>query len=121
GLDWPRRVANAAAGCDWQDEVSWHFYPLDEETFPAVAFARKAGEFGRTAPAVYNAANEACVAAFMAERITFPTIVDLVGRVLDEHISAANPDAEFTLKAVLSADAWARERINTILSAKAVS
>lgn len=121
GLDWPRRIANAAAGCDWQDEVSWHFYPLDEETFAAVAFARKAGEFGRTAPAVYNAANEACVAAFMAGRITFPMIVDLVGTVLDEHLAAADPDTEFTLEAVLSADAWARERIDAILSAQAVS
>src|SRR5690606_15745533 len=90
GLDWPRRSENAAAVWDCEQEVSWSVFPLDEEPFPAVTFARKAGGFGRTAPAVYNAANESCVAAFMAGRITFPQIVDLVGEVLDQHIKSAD-------------------------------
>ena len=49
---------------DWTRPETWEFFPLDDEAFPAVALARRAGEAGGTAPAVYNAANEVCVEAF---------------------------------------------------------
>ena len=66
GLGWPDRVPGAAAGCDWTTASTWEFLPLDEEAFPAVRLARRAGAAGGTAPAVYNAANEVCVEAFLA-------------------------------------------------------
>lgn len=118
GLDWPRRVEGAASPCDWTDSTTWEFHPLDEETFPAVQLARKAGRFGRTAPAVYNAANEVCVDAFIANRISLPQIVDTVALILDEHLESAGsaPDAErLTIEAVLAADRWARERAQAVL------
>lgn len=117
GLDWPRRLSRASSPCDWSDPVVWEFFPLDEETFPAVALARTAGAFGKTAPAVFNAANEACVEAFMAGRISFPQIVDLVGQVVTEHIESADPSADFTLEAVLAADATARLRVGQLIEA----
>ncbi|TXJ07048.1 MAG: 1-deoxy-D-xylulose-5-phosphate reductoisomerase, partial [Aeromicrobium sp.] len=116
GLDWPRRVRGATTPCDWEAPTSWEFYPLDEVTFPAVSLARAAGEFGRTAPAVYNAANEECVAAFMAGSITFVDIVKIVGRVLTEHIGLADV-GDFTLESVLAADAAARVRAQELISA----
>ena len=66
GLGWPDRVPDAAPAVDWTTPETWEFFPLDDEAFPAVELARKAGELGGTAPAVYNAANEACVDAFRA-------------------------------------------------------
>ena len=64
GLAWPERVPEAAPGLDWSTAATWTFEPLDDAAFPAVALAREAAAAGGTAPAVYNAANEACVADF---------------------------------------------------------
>ena len=71
GMAWPDRVPGAGPAMDWTQAHTWTFQPLDEEAFPAVALAREAGRAGGTAPAVYNAANEVCVEAFLAGRIAF--------------------------------------------------
>jgi len=107
-LAWPDRVPAAAPGLDWSAAASWTFEPLDNSAFPAVALAREAAAAGGTMPAVYNAANEACVAAFLAGSIGFTRIVDTVARILSEHDAAR---AEVTCVAdVLAADQWARHR-----------
>ena len=112
GLAWPQRVAGAAPCLDWTKAASWTFEPLNDEAFPAVSLAREAARIGGTAPAVYNGANEACVAAFLAGRISFPRIVDTVARVVSEHDS---PSAgNLTLDEVLAVDAWARARANEL-------
>jgi len=108
GLGWPHRVADAAPGLDWTTAATWTFEPLDDAAFPAVGLAREAARLGGTAPAVYNAANEACVADFLAGSISFPRIVDTVARVLSEHDPSRTRAA--TLEDVLGVDAWARAR-----------
>ena len=106
GLAWPDRVPDAAPPVDWTRTETWEFHPLDHEAFPAVSLARAAGERGGTAPAVYNAANEACVEAFRTGRLAFVDIVPTVGAVLARH----DVPSEETLSVddVLAADAWAR-------------
>ncbi|WP_406317900.1 1-deoxy-D-xylulose-5-phosphate reductoisomerase [Streptosporangium sp. NBC_01639] len=105
-LGWPERVADAAPTVDWTEAHAWTFEPLDDEAFPSVALARQVGSAGGTAPAVYNAANEVCVDAFLAGRLPFLGIVDTVARVVSEHIvTKADSVAE-----VLDADEWARAR-----------
>lgn len=107
GLGWPDRVPGAAPACDWTTSATWEFAPLDDAAFPAVALAREAGGRGGTAPAVYNAANEVAVEAFLGGRLPFLGIVDTVADVLAEHPGSGNqPD----LADVLGADAWARAR-----------
>ncbi|HEX4830786.1 MAG TPA: 1-deoxy-D-xylulose-5-phosphate reductoisomerase [Trebonia sp.] len=108
GLAWPDRVAGAAPCLDWTKAASWTFEPLDDAAFPAVALAREAARLGGTAPAVYNGANEECVAAFLAGRISFPRIVDTVARIVSEH--SPSQAGELTLEDVLAVDAWARTR-----------
>jgi 1-deoxy-D-xylulose-5-phosphate reductoisomerase len=108
GLAWPDRVPEAAPGLDWTKSASWTFEPLDDAAFPAVALAREAARLGGTAPAVYNAANEACVADFLAGSISFTRIVDTVARVLSEHDMSRTGAA--TIEDVLAVDAWARAR-----------
>lgn len=113
GIDWPDRVPDAAPGVDWTRAHTWELFPLDDEAFPAVALARRAGELGGTFPAVYNAANEECVDAFRAGRLPFLGIVDTIARVVeghgtDEHGSGTS--GELTLDDVLAADGWARTR-----------
>ena len=58
GLAWPDRLPATAPSVDWTRQNTWEFFPLDDEAFPAVSLARRAGTTGATAPAVYNAANE---------------------------------------------------------------
>lgn len=109
GLGWPDRVADAAPACDWTQAATWTFFPLDHDAFPAVGLARRAGEAGGTAPAVYNAANEECVTAFHAGLVPFLAIVDTVGAVLEEHL-AGEPGNPRTVEDVLAAEDWARAR-----------
>jgi 1-deoxy-D-xylulose-5-phosphate reductoisomerase len=114
GLAWPDRVAGAAPGLDWTTAASWTFEPLDDAAFPAVALAREAAAAGGTAPAVYNAANEACVADFLTGQIGFPSIVDTVARILSEH--DVSRTAVNTVADVLAVDSWARRRARELTS-----
>jgi 1-deoxy-D-xylulose-5-phosphate reductoisomerase len=109
GLGWPDRVADAAPPVDWTQPQTWEFFPLDDEAFPAVRLARDAGARGGTAPAVYNAANEVCVDAFLAGEMRFTEIVPTIERVLRAH-DVPSEGAGLTVEDVLAADAWARRQ-----------
>lgn len=113
GLGWPDRIPDAAPACAWTTATTWEFFPLDDEAFPAVRLARYVGEAGGTYPAVYNAANEECVAAFLDRSLPFTGIVDTVERVVAEYHEAydgAQDDQALSLSDVLEADRWARAR-----------
>ncbi len=113
-MAWPDRVPDAAPALDWTKAATWTFEPLDEEAFPAVRLAREAAAAGGTAPAVYNAANEECLDAFMAGKIPFTGIVDTVARVISEHDGSGV--GVTTLEDVLAVDAWARRRARELNS-----
>ena len=127
GMSWPQRVPEAIAGCDWTKAATWEFFPVDLQAFPAIEFARSAGSAGGTATAVFNAADEACVSAFLDRRIAFPQIVRTVGEVLAEHLgggdgrdgSAHVSGNVLTLEHVELSDAWARVRALEIATAMA--
>jgi 1-deoxy-D-xylulose-5-phosphate reductoisomerase len=108
GLAWPERVPDAAAPVDWTASHTWTFEPLDVAAFPAVTLARQVGAAGGTFPAVYNAANEECVAAFMVGQIPFTGITDTVAQVVSEHHDPLRET--LGLADVLAADGWARDR-----------
>jgi 1-deoxy-D-xylulose 5-phosphate reductoisomerase len=114
GLAWPDRVADAASPVDWTASHTWTFEPLDESAFPAVPLARAVGASGGTAPAVYNAANEECVAAFRAGAIPFTGIMRTVAQVISEHGGSAGPAGG--IEEILAADAWARIRARELTS-----
>ena len=82
-LGWPDRVPDAAPGMDWTRSQQLTFEPLDTEAFPAVGLAKEAGRRGGSGPAVFNAANEEAVAAFLEGRLPFLSIVDVIERTLD--------------------------------------
>jgi 1-deoxy-D-xylulose-5-phosphate reductoisomerase len=106
-LAWPDRVPGVAPACDFSAVGRWDFEPLDTEAFPAVELARECARVGGTAPAVFNAANEECVAAFLAGSLAFPEIVRTVAAVVSDHQNV--PDAgTLSLSDVLAAESWAR-------------
>jgi 1-deoxy-D-xylulose-5-phosphate reductoisomerase len=105
-LAWPDRLPHVQPALDWSAAQSWEFAPLDAEAFPAVRLARAAGEAGGVVPAVFNAANEEAVAAFVAGRLSFPGIVQTIARTLD---AAPDLGVPTRVEDVLAAERWARE------------
>ena len=90
-LGWPDRVPEAQPALDFRDAMDWRFEPLDDDVFPAVRLARESVTAGGCTPAVYNAANEEAAEAFLAGRIAFPHIVDVVGETLAAIDATAEP------------------------------
>ncbi|HEY6947356.1 MAG TPA: 1-deoxy-D-xylulose-5-phosphate reductoisomerase, partial [Gemmatimonadales bacterium] len=82
------------------------FEPVRADTFRAFGAGVAAGRAGGTAPAVFNAANEVAVAAFLEGCIPFGRICDVIERVLDDHRREPAVDVE----TVRAADRWARGR-----------
>jgi 1-deoxy-D-xylulose-5-phosphate reductoisomerase len=82
-LTYPERAATPIPPLDLSTGLILEFSAPDEEAFPALALARAAGEAGRTAPCVLNAANEVAVAAFLDGRLPFLGIPEVVERTLN--------------------------------------
>jgi len=78
----PLRIAQAMPAIDWKSAHSWSFAPIDHERFPAVELAKRCGALGGAVAAMYNAANEVAVAAFMREEIPFTAIVDTIEKTV---------------------------------------
>jgi 1-deoxy-D-xylulose-5-phosphate reductoisomerase len=103
-LTYPDRVPSERVQTDFVKLGSLTFEAPDEERFPALTLARRAGEVGGTMPSVLNAANEVAVSAFLNRKINFPQITETVRRVMDAHTVVTHP----TLEKILEADVWAR-------------
>ena len=84
-LAYPERVTKATAPIDWSKSHTWNFAPIDNERFPAIDLARRCGELGGGLPAVFNAANEVAVDAFLAGKIKFTAIIEIVEQVVQAH------------------------------------
>jgi 1-deoxy-D-xylulose-5-phosphate reductoisomerase len=85
-----------------------HFERPEPQTFRALTLAYEVARVGGTAPAVFNAANEAAVDAFLAGRIKFVQIAELIEHCLDEHKTGRRT---VSLEELLDADAWARRQV----------
>ncbi|MZD04835.1 1-deoxy-D-xylulose-5-phosphate reductoisomerase [Streptomyces sp. SID5785] len=109
GLGWPERIPDAAPAFDWTKASTWEFFPLDTEAFPSVGLARHVGELAGTAPAVFNAANEECVDAFLSGSLAFNGIMETVTKVVEEH-GTPGTGTSLTVADVLEAETWARAR-----------
>jgi len=111
-LGWPERSERPIGRMDWSRAATLEFQPVQRDVFPLLDMAIAAGRRGGTAPAVLNAANEEAVAAFLAGRLRFPEIAEVVGQVLGDH----RPPAVIDLDSVLAAERWSRERARTLVA-----
>jgi 1-deoxy-D-xylulose-5-phosphate reductoisomerase len=103
-LTYPARAASDRVQTDFPKIGTLTFEEPDTERFPSIWLARRAGDTCGTMPAVFNAANEVAVEAFVNRKINFPQITETVRRVMDAHKVVGHP----TLEKILEADAWAR-------------
>ena len=108
-LAWPHRLPGSASPLRWQESQTWSFEPVDHAAFPGLGLAVRAGRLAGVAPAIYNAANEACVQAFLAGELPYLGIVDIIAGVLSRSDVPSTPGG-LTLDDVVAADRWARDR-----------
>lgn len=106
-LTWPRRPPDPELrNFDPVALSPLVFEPVDEDRFPLFRLGVDAGRAGGAAPGVFNAANEVAVAAFLAGRVTFPGMAEVVSATLDAFEGCAAGD----LRQVLRVDGAARTR-----------
>jgi 1-deoxy-D-xylulose-5-phosphate reductoisomerase len=104
-LAWPTRIQTEVPALNLFDVQKLDFSAPDPRQFPALPLARQAIRAGGTAPAILNAANEVAVAAFLAKRVRFLDIMDIVAESLAQLEIAAADD----LAVILQADQLARQ------------
>jgi 1-deoxy-D-xylulose-5-phosphate reductoisomerase len=83
-LSYPDRLAKSSVPIDWNTASMWSFAPIDTVKFPAVDLARRCGSLGGGLPAIFNAANEVAVAAFLDSHIGYSAIIDTVDAVVQQ-------------------------------------
>ena len=105
-LTYPQRLATGLPTLDLLRVGTLTFTPADQERFPGLGLAIAAGRRGGTYPAVMAASDEVAVGLFLAGRIGFAQIAEMVDRVLQLHQPVRNPD----LLGILAADEWARRK-----------
>ncbi len=108
----PDRAPGVDAPLDLTRLLSLEFRPIDETRFPMLALARQVMTAGGVAPAIYNAANEIAVAAFLDGQASFLAIPQIVEHTLQ----ITNNFEPATLADVLTVDADARHAAQTFLS-----
>ncbi|MDA0293686.1 MAG: 1-deoxy-D-xylulose-5-phosphate reductoisomerase [Verrucomicrobia bacterium] len=102
-LTWPDRIAGSLPPLDWARLARLDFEEPRYDVFPALELARQAARRGGAAPAVLNAANEVAVAEFLAGRIAFPRIWQIVAAVLGKCGHRPGGDLETLLASDLEA------------------
>lgn len=116
-LTFPSRAPGCSRAVDWASLRRLDFDEPDPERFPALALGFRVVDEGGTAGAVFNAANEAAVEAFLARRIPFGRIAELSAGALDE----VGTSPLRNLDDAFAADAEARRFVRARLSAAPVA
>jgi len=91
-----------------------HFAELKLDRYPCLALALEAGHREGTFPAVLSAADEVAVESFLAGRIGFMRIPEIIDDTLNSHEGVADP----SLDDILAADVWAREHAEGLIGAR---
>ena len=114
-LTYPERVEGIAKGLRLEEVGELTFEKPDLEKFGALALGFEVGRMGGSAPVVFNAANEVAVEEFLAGRIKFVTIVELIEHCVNKH----DVKRRVSLEEIYEADAWARREVIECLKQKA--
>ena len=81
-INYPHRTHGATKPIDWSKSANWSFAPIDSNKFPAVGLARHCGSIGGALPAIFNAANEVVVDAFIRGAVKFVEIIPTVEKIV---------------------------------------
>ncbi|MBI2101773.1 1-deoxy-D-xylulose-5-phosphate reductoisomerase [Candidatus Woesearchaeota archaeon] len=115
-LSYPKRFHSSNPQLDLVKIKTLEFKEPDFDMFPCLKYAYEAGIKGGTLPAVMNAANEAAVHAFLANKIRFLDIPRLIRKMMDESSPMQNP----TLNDILEVDRKTKEETNKLIEEEMV-
>jgi 1-deoxy-D-xylulose-5-phosphate reductoisomerase len=101
----PRRLSAPAERLDLTAVGALTFASVDHQKYPCLELAYQAGRQAGTSPTVLNAANEEAVSQFLANKLRFTQIPELIDAALQAHVTRPSP----TLEEVVEADTWARQ------------
>ncbi len=88
-LSYPERINDVISTIDWTQTHNWSFEPIDNARFPSIELARRCGALGGAVTAIFNAANEVAVEAFLKKQIAFSAIVETIEKVVNKLASSA--------------------------------
>lgn len=115
-LAWPQRLDAGVQFLDLLQVARLDFEPPDFGRFPCLRLALDAARAGGEMPAVLSAANEVAVQAFLDGRLNFGGVARVIGEVMN---SWSSPGGDWTLEAILEADAHARAKAVAVLQGDA--
>ncbi len=110
-LSYPERIPLSIKALDFKELLTLEFMEPRYEDFPALKLAFEVGKQGGFKPAVFNAANETAVYAFLEDKISFPQIYETVIAVL----ASMEQEKAFTLDNLLQIDQWARVKAKELM------
>ena len=116
-LTYPERREAPVPKIDWAKARQWEFLPPDFEKFPLLRLACQCQEAGGSATCILNAADEIAVEAFLAGRIGYPSIYDVVRETLDR-MPARTPR---TVGEILEIDRESRAEALGLVEARAAA
>jgi 1-deoxy-D-xylulose-5-phosphate reductoisomerase len=104
-LYYPDRQPEAVKRLNLPEIARLEFESVDHKTFPCVRLAQEALKTGGVAPTVLNAANEMAVEAYLARKIQFLDIPEVIAKTLH-----SAPRQDLTLTYIFEVDHWARQK-----------
>jgi 1-deoxy-D-xylulose-5-phosphate reductoisomerase len=116
-LTWPKRRSGGSLSVDWSKQQSLDFEPINCARYPAVRLAFDVMNQGGTSGAVFNAANEVVVEAFLEQSLPFGSMIAIVEEVLGS-ISISN---HVTFDSVVKADSEARKQASALVASHKVN
>lgn len=111
-LAWPERMTTTGQTLDLSNRLNLEFEPIDLTRFPSVKMARQVLNTEGGTPAVFNASNEVAVEAFLAKKLKFSDIENVIEDVL--HNMTIHPPAN--LQDVFSLDREARRFAENVIA-----
>lgn len=106
-LSYPTRLASSFDRLDFEIVKELTFEKPDTERFPNLRLAYEALAMGGNMPCVVNAANEVCVAAFLADKIKFTDM----SRLIERAMQSANYTLTPTIEDYFDTDADVRKMV----------
>jgi 1-deoxy-D-xylulose-5-phosphate reductoisomerase len=110
-LSYPERLPLSQPLPDFDTIGKFTFQKPDLDKFACLDLAMQACRTGATLPAVLNAANEIAVESFLAHRLPFDKIPEIVQQTMAKHTVLSNP----SLDDILDADNWSRSTAATLI------
>jgi 1-deoxy-D-xylulose-5-phosphate reductoisomerase len=114
-LTTPDRGYRISMPVDWSKSHTWQFLPIETLSYPGLELAFESGRSGGISPAIFNAANESAVAAFLSGKLPFTSITKVIERVLNDSKNAPSQSID-TILDVAKVQDWAHLKSQVLIS-----